>query len=133
MMRREASGLLLDSHALLWWLADEPRLGAVSRSAISGGATVFVSAATPWELQIKRMKRREVPHDERLLARINAAGFQMLDITAHDGLAAGALPRHHDDPFDRMLIAQCMRRGLALVSADRMMRRYDIPVLPATA
>jgi PIN domain nuclease of toxin-antitoxin system len=131
----EAGGLMLDSHVLHWWTNGEHhRLGTVVLDVLQhADVPIFVSAATPWELQIKLMKSRAALMSELRLLQIERAGFQLVDITAADGLAAGALPRHHDDPFDRMLIAQCMRRGLALVSADRMMRRYDIPVLPATA
>lgn len=130
----DGAGLLLDTQALLWWLEDNDRLGTIARHVIEEAeTTLYLSAVTPWETQIKRAKRHEPLLTPERLDQLGKNGFEFVPITAEDGLLAGALPRHHEDPFDRMLVAQCMRRGLALITSDRIMRRYDIPVLPATA
>jgi PIN domain nuclease of toxin-antitoxin system len=118
--------LLLDTHVLLWWLADDPRLGDPMRDAIRDPHTpVAVSAASAWEMVIKAaLGKLSVPPG--LPAELEGAGFDELPITVEDGLAAGALPRHHDDPFDRMLVAQARRRGLVLLTEDRTFRSYDV-------
>jgi PIN domain nuclease of toxin-antitoxin system len=121
--------LLLDTHVLLWWLADDPRLTPAMREAITDPATsVTVSAASAWEMAIKAaLGKLSVPG--RLAEELDAQGFGVLPITVEDGLAAGALPRHHDDPFDRMLIAQAVRRRFVLVTADRRFGDYDVLTL----
>lgn len=117
--------LLLDTHVLLWWLMDDERLPPRMRQAIGTTRTsVAVSAASAWEMSIKSaLGKLHVPaglHEE-----LTAQGFDELDVTIDDGLVAGALPRHHDDPFDRMLIAQALRRDLVLVTVDRGFAAYD--------
>lgn len=121
--------LLLDTHALLWWLADDPALPQVARTAIrTGGTLVLVSAATAWEISIKQaLGKLEAPDD--LEAALVASRFQPLPITVADALAAGRLPRHHDDPFDRMLIAQAQYAQLTIVTHDPKFRLYDVDVL----
>jgi PIN domain nuclease of toxin-antitoxin system len=96
--------LLLDSHVLLWWLADSPRLGDPARRAIAEPASdVLVSAASIWEIAIKQaLGRIDAPAD---LADRVADGFDELPISWTHARRAEALPRHHDDPFDRVLIA----------------------------
>jgi PIN domain nuclease of toxin-antitoxin system len=121
--------LLLDTHVLLWWLADDPRLTPAMRAAITDPTTsVTVSAASAWEIAIKAaLGKLSIPDD--LVDQLEQHGFQALPITVEDGLAAGALPRHHDDPFDRMLIAQAVRRRFVLVTADRRLGDYDVRTL----
>jgi PIN domain nuclease of toxin-antitoxin system len=121
--------LLLDTHVLLWWLGEDDRLTPTMREAIADpGAAVAVSAASAWEMSIKAaLGKLSVPDD--LVAELAHHGFESLPITVEDGLAAGALPRHHDDPFDRMLIAQATRRRLVLVTADRRFADYDVVTL----
>jgi PIN domain nuclease of toxin-antitoxin system len=121
--------LLLDTHALLWWLADDPALTPVARTAIrAAGTLVFVSAATAWEISIKQaLGKLEAPDD--LEAALAASRFQPLPITVAHALAAGRLPRHHDDPFDRMLIAQAQHAQLTVVTHDPKFRLYDVAIL----
>ncbi|MGY1710242.1 type II toxin-antitoxin system VapC family toxin [Geodermatophilus sp. SYSU D00758] len=121
--------LLLDTHVLLWWLADDPRLSPAMREAIAEPSTaVMVSAASAWEVAIKAaIGKLSVPAG--LQQELERHGFDELPVTVEDGLAAGALPRHHDDPFDRMLIAQAVRRRLVLVTADRRLADYDVLTL----
>jgi PIN domain nuclease of toxin-antitoxin system len=121
--------LLLDTHVLLWWLADDPRLTPGMRGAIEDPATtVALSAVSTWEIAIKMaLGKMDAPDDLAVL--IRGAGFDELAVTVDDGWAAGRLPRHHDDPFDRMLIAQAVRRGLVVATADRRFAAYDVHTL----
>ena len=120
--------LLLDTHVLLWWLGDDERLPTRMREAVADGENeVLVSAASAWEVSIKAaLGKLTVP--EGLRAELREQGFTELPVTVEDGLAAGALPRHHDDPFDRMLIAQAARRGLQLLTVDRRFGDYDFRI-----
>ena len=123
--------LLLDTHAFLWWLVDEPRLGEEARARIAEPANaVFVSAATGWEIGIKKaLGKLQAPDD--LDALVEAEGFTHLPITFFHGEQAGALPDHHRDPFDRMLVAQAQAEGLVLVTRDPQIRAYGIRTLDA--
>lgn len=121
--------LLLDTHTLLWWLSDDPALKAEAREAIGQGSTViYVSAASAWEISIKKaLGKLDSPDD--LHAALVANHFQPLPITIVHAISAGQLPRHHDDPFDRMLIAQAQAEQLTLVTHDTMFRPYGIPII----
>jgi PIN domain nuclease of toxin-antitoxin system len=123
--------LLLDTHVLLWWLADDPSLCEEARAGISDpSSSVFVSAATVWEVSIKQtLGKLEAPSD--LLRQLELNRFEPLSITASHAYTAGALPRHHDDPFDLMLVAQAMKEGLVLLTGDRRMSRYGVETLAA--
>ena len=121
--------LLLDTHALLWWLADDPALSPAARAAIAAGQTrVLVSAASAWEMSIKRVQGKpEIPDD--LEAELVTHRFQPLPITVAHALVAGRLPRHHGDPFDRMLIAQAQLHQLTVVTHDPRFSLYGVPIL----
>jgi len=121
--------LLLDTHVLLWWLEDNPVLSDKARAAISDGKRgVFVSAASAWEIAIKKaLGKLEAPDD--LEAALPANAFQALPISMAHALTAGALPAYHGDPFDRMLVAQAMLENLTLVTRDENIARYNVPVL----
>jgi PIN domain nuclease of toxin-antitoxin system len=123
--------LLLDAHVVVWWLANDPALTAMARAAIADPANdVVVSAATVWELGIKRARGKlEVTED--LPTAIQEAGFGRLPITFEDARDAAALPQHHRDPFDRMLIAQATRLDSVLVSRDRAFEDYGVHQLLA--
>jgi PIN domain nuclease of toxin-antitoxin system len=122
--------LLLDTHILLWWLADDERLSTAARDAVNVAAEVRFSTASVWEIAIKRaLGRLEVPED--YLEAVDASDIRLLSITGEHAEAAGALPRHHDDPFDRMLVAQALTDELTLVTADRRLPDYGVPVLLA--
>jgi PIN domain nuclease of toxin-antitoxin system len=122
--------LLLDTHALLWWLADEG-LSAQARDAIADPANlVMVSAASAWEISLKKaLGKVEAPDD--LEQQVQAGGFTALPITIAQGIAAGRLARHHEDPFDRMLIAQAIAQGLTIVTRDKRFDDYGVALLPA--
>jgi PIN domain nuclease of toxin-antitoxin system len=123
--------LLLDAHTVLWWLADDPALEESARRAIADPANdVLVSAATVWEIEIKRaLGKLDAPTD--LVDAIDTAGFDALPITAADAERAGRLPPHHRDPFDRLLVAQATRLDAAIVTRDASFERYEVNVLPA--
>jgi PIN domain nuclease of toxin-antitoxin system len=123
--------LLLDAHALLWWLADDPTLDRPAFGAIQDPLNdVLVSAATIWEIAIKRaLGKLEAP--DGIVEAADRAGIDIVPITGADAETAGALPAHHRDPFDRMLVAQAARIGAVLVSRDRAFDAYGVAVLPA--
>jgi len=123
--------LLLDAHTLLWWLEESPSLSAEAYEAIAEPDNdVVVSAATVWELEIKRATGKlEAPG--QLVRRITAEKFEPLPITLEHGAGAGKLPLHHSDPFDRMLIAQAQIEGLTLVTRDPRFAPYAVMTLAA--
>jgi len=91
---------------------------------------VFVSVVSPWEIELKRAKGRlQAPDD--LGAALSSAALTPLSVTLEHAIAAGRLPLHHADPFDRMLVAQAQLEGLTLVTNDKMIPRYQVAVLPA--
>jgi len=120
--------LLLDTHVVLWWLNSDRRLSRPVRSSIEQQADqVLVSAASAWEIAIKRAVRKLEP-PVRWHQEITEFGFEPLAITFDHAREAGELPRHHTDPFDRMLVAQARLEGLTLVTADPNIARYDVAV-----
>lgn len=123
--------LLLDTHVLLWWLADDPSLAREAGDAIADpAAAVFVSAATAWEIAIKQsLGKLDAPNDLERQVEVNR--FEPLSITIGHAYSAGTLPRHHDDPFDRMLVAQALAEGLMIVTRDPRLGTYGVPTLPA--
>jgi PIN domain nuclease of toxin-antitoxin system len=123
--------LLLDTHVLLWWLRDDRRLKSPERSAIADpDAIVHVSAATIWEVAIKKGLGRLDVDAQALEREVEAGAMVELPIRWRHARAVAALPRHHDDPFDRLLLAQAQIEALVLVSYDTAFRRYDVPLLP---
>jgi PIN domain nuclease of toxin-antitoxin system len=103
-------------------------LSEASRTAIAGAEAVFVSAATAWEAAIKASLGR-LAYPDTIEAGVEASGFEKLGITLAHAERAGALPRHHADPFDRMLVAQALAESLTLVTTDRTLRRYGVSIL----
>ena len=123
--------LLLDTHVVLWALEDPATLADQARAAIEDPANdVAVSAASLWEISTKRAARRlRVPDD--FCDRFGDAAFEPLAITAEHAWAAGALPLHHRDPFDRMLVAQAQLEGFTIVTRDPKVAAYQGAVLAA--
>ena len=123
--------LLLDTHVVLWALTDDQTLSPHGRAALVDNRNrVVVSAAAVWEIAIKRaLGKLDAPDD--LIHTLAATGFDALPISLEHAAAAGALPRHHRDPFDRMLVAQARLEGLALMTRDSRMARYDVEVVSA--
>lgn len=123
--------LLVDANALLWALGTPDELTADARTALTSPANdVLVSAASVWEIAIKQaLGKLRAP--VALVPAIEAIGFGFLPITGADAERAGALPLHHRDPFDRMLVAQAARLDATVVTRDREFLAYDVAVLPA--
>lgn len=126
-----AMKLLLNTHAFLWWMAGDSSLSSGAADAIADGAnSVWVSAASVWEMAIKKALGKLIMPDD-LETALETCGFRALPITVGHALRAGALPRHHDDPFDRMLIAQAQLEGLTIVTRDDRFLAYGIPLIAA--
>jgi PIN domain nuclease of toxin-antitoxin system len=120
--------LLLDTHAYLWFRAGDKRLPRRTRRAIERASVVFVSAATAWEASIKSsLGRLDIPGPVE--AGVDEIGFEKLSISFAHAERAADLPRYHQDPFDRMLVAQAHLEALTLVSDDTEIAKYDVPQL----
>jgi len=121
--------LLLDTHILLWWLDDNALLPVNAREAIADTDNLIIlSAAVIWEIRIKQAisKLKIAPNFYKV---IKEQGFEMLAITSDHAYAVGDLPKHHRDPFDRILIAQAILEGFTVVTHDAVFHKYPIPVL----
>jgi PIN domain nuclease of toxin-antitoxin system len=120
--------LLLDSNVVVWLNNRSPRLPATVIQQIRTCPQVYVSAATAWELGIKQaLSRLTLTH--RVSDFIRLRKMTELSVTVAHGEAVQSLPLHHRDPFDRLLVAQAMVEGLVLVTADKVLLQYGIPVL----
>jgi PIN domain nuclease of toxin-antitoxin system len=121
--------LLLDTHVLIWW--DEGRrIAAEARRAIEEADAVYVSAASAWEIAIKAALGRLRP-TRTVEEAASDSGFLELPVTFHHAERVTALPPHHRDPFDRMLVAQAAVEELALVTRDRVFARYGVALIEA--
>jgi len=122
--------LLLDTHAFLWWIADDSRLSSRAAAVIADGENeVWVSAASAWEIAIKSgLGRLEVPDpvDRFVPAQLRANGFLSLPISLRHALATSDLPDGNRDPFDRMLAAQAITEELTLVTGDRALQGLPV-------
>jgi PIN domain nuclease of toxin-antitoxin system len=119
--------LLLDTHVVLWWLADDETLPAEVKETIDTEAEAFISAASVWEIAIKQaLGKLTGPPD--LFDVLDRSGLVELPIRSRHAAEAGRLPLLHRDPFDRMLVAQARCEGLTLLSRDPQVQRYEVPV-----
>ncbi len=123
--------LLLDTHVLLWWVDDPSLLSEPAAAAIRDvGNAVYVSAATAWEIVIKKaLGKLEAP--DNLDEVLRECHFTPLPITVAHALAVLSLPMHHRDPFDRMLVAQTNAEGMTIVSRDPKVLEYAVPNIVA--
>ena len=124
--------VLLDTHVFLWAAADPARLGQQRARIEDSRTTLLLSAASSWEIAIKHgLDRLELPDPPSRYVpdRIRRLGIVPLPIDHGDALAAGALPRLHGDPFDRMLIAQAQALDVPIVTADAALANYDVDIL----
>lgn len=123
--------LLLDTHVLLWWLKDDPNLKQETKQVISSRENlVFVSSVSPWEISIKKALGKLTAPDN-LLEVVAENSFESLVITLEHGLQVGKLPNYHNDPFDRMLIAQALFANLTIVTRDAKFNPYGVQILAA--
>jgi PIN domain nuclease of toxin-antitoxin system len=116
--------LLLDTHVFIWSVQASRRLTAEARRMISQADAVYVSAASIWEIAIKAQLGKLEGDPQAMAEAIEASGFQELTVTAGHAAAVAKLPRHHADPFDRLLLAQAFSEPLHFVSADRGLVAY---------
>jgi PIN domain nuclease of toxin-antitoxin system len=121
--------LLLDTHAALWWLADDERLGGDAARQLSDESNrVLLSSAVVWEVAIKRsLGKLQAPAG--MAPTLLSGGVHPLPITIEHAAAVEALPWHHRDPFDRMLVAQAVAEGAAIVSQDERLTAYDVTLV----
>jgi PIN domain nuclease of toxin-antitoxin system len=125
--------VLLDTHALVWALGDPDRLSSRARATIADPATVvFVSLTSAWELAILESLDRvrlEVPLGTLFTQGLAALRFHLLPIRLPHVAGVAGLPKHHRDPFDRLIVATALEEKLAVVSADRAFKRYGVSVV----
>lgn len=124
--------LLLDTHVLIWLLADDPSLGPGARAALSAPeAERFVSVVFLWEIALKAALGKLRADPAEVDAALAPAGLDTLDLARGHELALATLPLRpgHRDPFDRMLLAQAAHEGLTLLAADAKLADYGVPIL----
>ena len=127
------NGYLLDTHVLLWWLFDDPKLSSLARAIIRAPEnTILVSSASGWEIATKS-RLGKLPHAgevaNNLPYLLRKSRMKALPVTMEHALAAGALPGPHRDPFDRMIIAQSQIEGVTIVSSDQILKQYQVEVI----
>lgn len=121
--------LLLDTQVFLWYLADSDRLTPSAKQQVAQAAEVFVSAASIWEAAIKAGLGKLQVDPRDLVQEIARNGFVELPVLASHAALVSALPQHHRDPFDRLLVAQAMAEPLHLLTSDSLLQRYPAPIL----
>lgn len=120
--------LLLDTHVMLWWLGDSDELSDQVKDLLDTEPSVHLSAVSAWEIAIKQsLGKLDGPDD--LAERVRDSQFTSLPITAGHGVRAGRLPALHRDPFDRILVAQAQIEGMTVVTRDKWIPQYDVPVM----
>lgn len=123
--------LLLDTHAVIWFITDDLRLPRKTRALLEdAGSSCFISVATLWEIAIKNSLGRLELHTglKEIFAIIDKTGFELLPITASHILTNANLPHHHHDPFDRIIIAQSIEENLAVVTKDEKFVNYSASI-----
>ena len=124
--------LLLDTEVLIWWDADDPRLGPTARADIQRAEDVYVSAASAWEIAIKqalgKLHTRRTPSQA-----VMEGGFSPLPVTFEHAEAVAALPKHHNDPFDRLILAVAQFEALTIVTSDDRFTDYGLALIDARA
>jgi PIN domain nuclease of toxin-antitoxin system len=121
---------LLDTHALFWWLTDNPRLSYAAEAAITNpGNDVFVSACVGYEIAYKQRRGRLPALPESLARRLQRDAIETLSISLDHALAAAALPGPHRDPWDRIMMAQALAEQCHVVTIDKVFSDYRVPVV----
>jgi len=122
--------LLLDTHALIWWLTGNPRLSPTAEAAIADPEhDIFVSAAVGYEIAYKQRSGRLPPMPGDLAAELRRGNMSVLPICLAHALAAAALPGPHRDPWDRIMIAQALAETCRIVTVDPVFSAYDVSVV----
>jgi PIN domain nuclease of toxin-antitoxin system len=125
--------VLLDTHTFLWWITDDPKLSLRVRGIISDGENeIFISAATGWEIAIKsQIGRLKLPDEPQrfILEQLKINGMKSLPIEMRHALHVSTLPAYHQDPFDRILIAQAQMEDLPVLSADPEIGKYEVTII----
>lgn len=132
-VNEKLNGYLLDTHVLLWWMFDDPKLSGLARDIIRTPKNrIIVSSVSGWEIATKS-RLGKLPHAgdivHNLPSLLQKARFKVLSISMAHALAAGALPGPHRDPFDRMLIAQGQIEQLPIVTSDRAFKKYPVNLI----
>ena len=119
--------LVLDTHALLWWLSDDPKLGNRARNLIADPANdILVSVVSLWEILVKVRASKLVADIQEILNEMEAQDFELLEIGPAHLLALATLPMHHKDPFDHLLIAQAIAEEAIFLSEDGYTPQYPV-------
>ena len=125
--------VLLDTHTFLWWITDDPKLSLRVRGIMSDGENeIFISAATGWEIAIKsQIGRLKLPDEPQrfILEQLKINGMKSLPIEMRHALHVSTLPTYHQDPFDRILIAQAQMEDLPVLSADPEIGKYEVTII----
>ena len=124
--------LLLDTHVALWAITDSPRLSTRARELIvAPRSSIWVSAATVWEITIKHsLGRGDMPvSGQDALRYFRESGYRLLAIEAEHAAAIADLPPHHHDPFDRLLVAQALTEPMRLLTHDPIVARYSDSII----
>jgi PIN domain nuclease of toxin-antitoxin system len=121
--------ILLDTHVLVWWFDDSSKLSRQASAILANKRnSLLLSAAVAWELAIKANlgKINGLDIITELSAQVAQEGFTELPINIAQAVRAGLLPKHHRDPFDRLLVAQAQDLNVPILSADKLLDRYDV-------
>lgn len=122
--------LLIDTHALIWWLSDSPRLSGPARSAIADPLNdLFVSACVAYEIAYKQRSGRLPPVADHLARELRRQGIAVIPVTLDHALAAAGLPGPHRDPWDRIMMAQALAERCRVITVDAVFSGYSVPVL----
>jgi PIN domain nuclease of toxin-antitoxin system len=125
--------VLLDTHAFLWWITDDPQLSSRARGIISNGEnTLYLSAASGWEISVKaRLGKLELPDNPAafIFEQLSSNAIIELPVKMNHALHVYTLPSHHRDPFDRLLVSQAQHEILPIITADKQIAEYDVKVI----
>jgi PIN domain nuclease of toxin-antitoxin system len=121
--------ILIDTHIFLWWDRQLRRISRSLRAVIEDADNdIYLSAASVWEVAVKRATGK-LKFERPIVESVAKLGFEILPVTGIHAEHAGGLPRHHNDPFDRLLVAQAALEGMVLGTQDRLMRPYGIAMI----
>jgi PIN domain nuclease of toxin-antitoxin system len=124
---------LLDTHAFLWWILDDPLLSTRARNFITDSENeIYFSVASAWEIAIKAQLGRLIlpdPPNQFIVSQVHDNNFQILPIQIDHTLRLYDLPLYHFDPFDRLMLAQCQLESLSFITADAQISRYEVPII----